>query len=189
MQEATAHDYSEYAEDVEQDAEGVKRLHELVQQQIDAEHRVEDLESQLKEAKSSLNIIQTRHLPEVMDELNLPEFTTKGGIKVTLRENIRGSIPKANEAQAFDWLDENGYEKLIKQNFLVEFGREDEAWANKFQRDCNRRKRPLNLKRTKKVHPQTLCAWAKEVLEEGVDLPMELFGIFRQRTSKIRMPR
>ena len=69
------------------------------------------------------------------------------------------------------------------------FGREDEDWARQFVGQMKRRKRPLNAKWKRGVHPQTLCAWAKMQLEDGVDLPMKLFGIFHQKTAKISMPK
>jgi hypothetical protein len=47
------------------------------------------------------------------------------------------------------------------------------------------RKRPLafDLKRT--VHASTLASFVKSQLEAGVDFPMDLFGVYRQRTSVI----
>ena len=38
------------------------------------------------------------------------------------------------------------------------------------------------------VHPQTLGAWVREMLEEGEDIPIDILGVFRQRTAKVQVP-
>jgi hypothetical protein len=42
------------------------------------------------------------------------------------------------------------------------------------------------MKQKSDVHWQTLVAWVREQLGEGVDLPRDTFGIFRQRVAKIK---
>ena len=128
-------------------------------------------------------------LPDLMDELELSEFTTMGGVKLKLAENIRGSIPAATAEDAFAWLEEHGHDRLIKRTFQIEFGKDQEAWANKFERDCAQRKRQLNIKRKKGVHPQSLHAFVREQLEEGVAIPMQIFGVFRQRYVRVTLPK
>ena len=44
----------------------------------------------------------------------------------------------------------------------------------------------LVMKDKQAIHPQTLLAWVKERLKEGDNLPVETFGIFRQRTAKVK---
>ena len=95
--------------------------------------------------------------------------------------------PKANEVKAFAWLEENDQARLVKRQFTVEFGKDEERWADKFQRDCAQRKKPLHMKRKKAVHPQSLQAFVKEQLNEGVAIPMDLFGVMRQRFSKVEV--
>jgi hypothetical protein len=45
---------------------------------------------------------------------------------------------------------------------------------------------PLVMKENYSVHHATLNAWVKEQLGDGVELPKETFGIFRQRSSKVK---
>ena len=78
--------------------------------------------------------------------------------------------------------------RLIKRLFSIEFGREEEKWADKFERDCKQRKKQLHLKRKKFVHPQTLQAFIRGQLEEGVAVPLDIFGVFRQRFVKVALP-
>ncbi len=92
-------------------------------------------------------------------------------------------VLQANSPQVED--NKNG--KLIKRTFAIEFGKGDEKWADKFERDCAQRVKPLNIKRKKGVHSGTLQAFIKKALEEGVDIPLDVFGAYRQRFAKIKM--
>ena len=181
----TVPDYSEY-----KDGPGdnlLARLSGLAQEQRDAEIAVEQAEEALQKAKDNLRTIRERKLPELMDEAEMTEFTTKDGLKIKVSEQIRAGIPKAKAAQAIKWLEDNGHENLVKRQFVIEFGKDEEGWAKRFAADLKRRKRPLNTKTDRKVHPQTLAAFVREQLQEGVDIPQDLLGVHRQKVSKVEV--
>jgi hypothetical protein len=183
------HDYSAFEAD---DRPGIgdnimARLSGLAKDQVHAELRVVQLEEELRQAKESLRHIAENQLPSLMEEAGHLEDVVVDGMKITLKETIRGSIPIATQADAFAWLEENGHEKIIKRQFTIDFGKSEDAWANKFERDCAQRKSPLNMKRKKAVHPQTLQSFVRTQLEEGVAIPMETFGVFRQRVAKVKV--
>lgn len=185
--DAPAYDYSEFKSDEPVGENLMARIQGLAQEQIAAETRIASLDEQLAEAKAALRNVKEVQLPELLDEAELGDsiITTPAGYKVQLGVAIRGSIPKVMESKAFLWLEEHENGKLIKRTFAIEFGKGDETWANKFERDCAQRKRPLNIKRKKGVHPQTLQSFVRQQLDEGVDFPMDLFGVFRQRFAKV----
>lgn len=151
------------------------------------ERFVEELEERLDEEKAALRRLTESALPKLMEAAETDKITTKDGIEIKIDENLRGSIPKANEEDAFEWLEGHGQGKIIKRQFTIEFGKGDEAWANKFEKDLGRRKKPLNVKRKKTVHPQTLLAMLREALANGEDIPLDTFGVFRQRVAKIKV--
>lgn len=184
------YDYSKY-KDSEDDIGGnlMDRIEGLAQEHLDAEARVASLEEQLREAKAVMRDISEQRLPTLLDEAQLGEskITTPAGHIVQMTTTIRGSIPKGSEQPAFDWLEEHNNGSLIKRTFQIEFGKGDETWANKFERDCAQRVRPLNIKRKKGVHPQSLQAFVRQQLEAGVPIPMETFGVYRQRVAKVKL--
>jgi len=49
-----------------------------------------------------------------------------------------------------------------------------------------KRKHQLNVKRKKSVHPQTLAAFVRESLAEGVDLPQDTFGVYVRKVTEIK---
>ena len=179
----TEPDYSEFQEEP---GEGqLALLRTLADAQADAERYVAQLEVKLAKAKDELRDIQEQELPNLMDKLGMKEFQTLSGLKISVTEIIRASISQARADEAHAWLDENGHASLVKRIFAVSFGRDEEKWAREFAADLRRRKRELTVAEVKKVESATLRAFVKQRLEAGEDLPLELFGVFRQRVSKI----
>lgn len=188
MSEA-AYDYSEFQGEDHIGGNLMARIEGLAQDQMDAETRVANLEEQLTEAKATLKNLAETKMPNLLDEADLgeSEIVTPAGHKIKMHEAIRGSIPKGNEEKAFKWLEDNKNGKLIKRTFAIEFGKDQEKWADKFERDCAQRKKPLNIKRKKGVNTNTLQAFIKKSLEDGMDIPLDVFGAYRQRFAKIKM--
>ncbi len=182
-------DYGDFKTDKPLGDNALARLQGLVQESLNCEALVASLDAQVKEAKKSLAGLNETAIPDLLDELDIQDFTVKNGAKVELTETIRGNIKKADRGAAHAWLEENGYQGLVKRQIKIEFGKQDEKWAAKFERDCGQRKRPLNMKRTEEVHSSTLQAFVRTELEKGVDLPMALLGVYRQRVAKITPPK
>lgn len=184
-------DYSDYQDDPQEKLgdNSLARLQGLAQEQVDCEARVAALEQQLEEAKTALNDVKLKRLPDLMDELEMTEFKTAGGVVISMAEEIRASIPKGREPEAHKWLEDNDNGGLIKRQVTIDFAKSEEAWAKKFMADCAKRKKPLNLAMKKTVHASTLKAFVKGQLEEGVDIPQDVFGVFRQRFAKVKLPK
>ena len=182
------HDYSNYS-----DGPGDNLLAQIAATAVDqqkAELAVEACTEALKKAKEVLCKVSETTLPDLMDKAEMSEFVTAdGALHIKLGEKIRASIPKdpSLQKEAFDWLDDNGHDGLIKRQFAIEFSRDEEKWANRFEGDLKRRKRQLMVKRKKSVHSGTLSSFVKEQLGEGVKLPMKAFGVFRQRFTKVEV--
>lgn len=182
------HDYSEW-ESQEPGGNLMARIEGLAQEQLDAEARVEAIELQLAEAKAAAVLVSEKKLPELLEEAQLgkSKIVTPGGLVITLSNVIRGSIPKGNEEEAHKWLEDNGNGGLIKRTVTIDFNKDEEAWAAKFMRDCAQRKKTLNLKLVRGVHTLTLRAFIKAALNEGTAIPLDVFGAFRQRLTKVKV--
>lgn len=150
------------------------------------------LEKEIEEAEEALDKLRKRHrimiehdIPELMDAAGQTLITTKDGIVVQMDEIVRASIKEENRPKAHAWLNDNGHGNLIKRSFNIEFNKDEEAWAAKFQRDLEQRKKPVRVKRKDAVHSGTLTSFVKEMLAEGKEIPQELLGVFRQRVAKL----
>jgi Ribonuclease G/E len=184
-QAAEGFDYSQYK--TEPGDNLIQQISQTAVDLKDAQALVAALEDQLKEAKANVVHLGEKVLPELMDAAEMASFTTKEGIVVGVSERIRASIPAKTHKEAIAWLEENGEAGVIKRTFTIEFGRDDNKWADKFERDMKQRKKPLPCKRKTAVHPQTLAKTITDKLEAGVDVPMETFGAFRQRFSTVKV--
>jgi len=178
-----AHDYSDYAEETDDDK--LAQLSRLALQQQDAEKRVAEAKAVLDEAQAELNSLKDVTIPELMLGLGIKKVQTACGLTVIVKEQLRVSVPKAKKVAAYAWLDENGASPLLKRAFQITFSKEELAWAAKFERDCKQRKKPLHIERTLTVASASLKKFLTESLEEGVDVPLELFGAYHQKESKI----
>ena len=179
-------DYSQFIDKPEKSGD-LSQLHTLAEQQALAEAEVARIEAELNGAKERLKNIAEVALPQAMDELGLTEFKTTSGLIIVIAETIRASIPKARQGEAFDWLREHGHAGLIKRQLSLSFGKGEDELADKALELLLAQHYDPEVKT--EVHTQTLGAFVREKLEAGEDLPLELFGVFRQRASKIEVPK
>lgn len=152
-----------------------------------AEVAVAQAQAAVDDATKRRDAIAEIMLPEAMDTLGLKTFTLSNGAKITVKEDIIVGINKANEDKAFAWLRDHNAGSLIKRQITVNFGRGEDERANKLrERLLKDLKRDIGDKTS--VHWQTLKAYCKEQLEQGVALPMDVFGVVPQRRAVVTQP-
>lgn len=173
--------YLDYAQPATEGG-SLAQLSLLAEQQAQAQSKVAQLEAQLAEARDELKDLAERQVPELMDSVGISEFKTSSGLKIKIDETIRASISKVNAARAFTWLKDHGHAALIKSKVSVAFGKGQEGDAEALAKQLSE---SFEVEMNTTVHPQTLGAWVRERLGEGEEVPLELFGVHRQRVSKI----
>ena len=157
-------------------------------------------ESLLKQKKQELKVLAEQDLPNLMQELNIKNFTLSNGAKVEVKDVLTASVPSQGaidrakddakqelqilQQQCFKWLRDNKLGDLIKSNVEVQFGRNEDDKCNEFTNELREKK--LLYKRAVGVHPQTLNATLKERLSEGKDVPVEMFRVYMGRRANIR---
>lgn len=174
------------------DLDLTKAIAKTAKAQAEAEEKVNKCQLELSKAQDALRLIAEKTMPELMTKLGLDKIQTQDGLTVKIEEKLRTSMASGDEEKqkkAFEWLIEMGFERLIKREFKIEFGKEELAWAKKFESDLKKRKKPLNCSRKEAVHPSTLASVLTKQLQEGVDVPLELFGAHMQKFSKIELPK
>lgn len=184
MSESTTPDYAGYEEEVTQT--DLELLTNLAGQQQVLEQQIFDTEEHLKKLQAQHREISWKMLPELMDRINMRKFTLRNGYTVEVEEKLRASVPAKNRDAAYEWVERNGGSPLVKRAFIIAFTKEQEDWAKKFKRDCEQRKNALPMEETKTVAPPSLVKFLSDKLKAGDEVPLELFGAFRQRISKIK---
>lgn len=151
------------------------------------ETEIARLEELLTKEKDKLKQLSEITIPQLLDGVN-GTFKLDDGRVLDVNEKIRASIAGEKAGPAVAWLDSHGHGNIVKREFVIQFNRDDEVWAKKFEADLKKRKKPLNVKRKHTVHPQTLEAFVREQTGLGEDLPKDTFGIYRQKITTVTRP-
>lgn len=176
---------SAYAEDVPRTtSNSIAMLSELADRQAKAEAEVSRLEDELEKAKAHYRDICERQLPEAMQEVGMEEFSTTTGLKIFIKNDLRANLSGERLYHGLKWLRDHGNQALIKRVISVPFGAGEDEKAQQTLEKLEGF--PAEDKQT--VHPQTLAAFIREQLQAGVNIPLELFGVFQQRVAVITRP-
>lgn len=178
-------DYTEYEEAPADDA--FAKLAGLVSSLADANAEVAQLEAKLKDAKAAVKTIEEESLPEKMTELGLKEVTLRNGLTIKITQRLNVSLPKKDPERyerGLQWFRANGFEKIIKNKLVAEFGKgkADKAReaAESLQADG------FAVNNMEEIHHQTLKAFFSKWLEEGNDAPDDIFNIHRVDVAKVK---
>jgi hypothetical protein len=178
-------DYAAFREDKPND-NLMAVLKSLADELEQADAEVVAAENALEEAKNKRKDIAENRIPQATDGME-GKFNLGDGRELQVKEEIRASIAGEKRVPAIQWMDNNGYGHIVKRQVIFEFPKGDEERYEKFMEAIKAVDVPnLVMKPNFTVHPATLVSWVKEQLGEGVDLPADTFGIFRQRTAKIK---
>lgn len=163
--------------------DNLKEVSYWAQEQIRLQDVVTQAEEVLADAKKMLKDIVEQKLPDAMRECNLSEIKLADGSKVSVQQFYSARIGKEREAEAFAWLKEHGHEDIIKNVISVQFGRgEDNTAVEVSEKLISQGYSPTNKRW---VEPMTLKAFAREQVENGNDLPFDVFNVYVGQKTKI----
>lgn len=133
--------------------EVVKLCEDLEELQED----IEALENLIAETKEDYRVLSEVKIPEALNMIGLKELVLKDGSKIGIEDVISASIKEDNKFDAHEWLKANGYGDLIKSEVALTFGKGEEEDAQKLVEAVEGMKINYGaIKKTEKVHPQTL---------------------------------
>jgi len=164
----------------------LKAVADLAARQVELENWLEAQELRMEEGKRRWRAIAEKELPEKIKEAGLSSYTMADGRKVSVKTEVYCSIPKDNTGPAYTWLRENKLDGIIKNTVVVEFSRgEDAKAAETAKKLADMGLRPVQ---NETIHPMTLKATLKEVMEKGMNVPLAAFGAFIVDRSKVDLP-
>lgn len=164
-------------------------IRKLAERTRDLEEVCDTLETELKHKKAALFALKTKALPDAMSEIGFKTFTLEDGTEVKIGDVVSGSLPKDEErkSKALFWLEQNEGASLIKGRVELLFGKGEENQAIKLVAQLRKRGFEVHYDRT--VHPQTLAAFARELLRDGQDVPFEMLGLYTGKLAKFELPK
>lgn len=161
----------------------LRSIANLIERQQELEDEIAAGQQVMKELQKGLAQISEHDLPDAMAAAGLSSIVSADGSQVTVDGVLRASIKKTNQEEAFAWLRDNDFGDLIKHVMVASFGAGEDSSAKEFAELVNDLGLELEDKET--VHPQTLGAWAREQIADGVDIPKELLGVWEGSKTKI----
>lgn len=148
-----------------------------------AEKEVERIEADLKRAKQKYNDLVQKTLPELMEAAGQKTCTSAKGHQLKLVDVLRASISKERVPEAHKWLRDHDLGSIIKLELKAQFGKNEGDKAKEALKALKKFNKEAEAKEA--VHNQTLLATLRELLAEGEDVPLDLFGAVVQKEVKI----
>lgn len=147
------------------------------------EGEITELNNRIKELGQRKLEIETRKLPQLLQQAGVKEITTLEGLKVSTKFVV-GSIPMESKEAAYEWLDSHGHSDIIKRNLALQFQKGDAAKAEAAREKLVE----LGFEPTLKldIHPQTFMAFAREQITSGTMLPLDQWGVYHGDKATIK---
>jgi hypothetical protein len=164
--------------------EDLSSIGALAKRAKELEKEIKDLEDIVDERKSQYRKLLEETIPGMLAELGMKSFKMADGSTVDVKPFYSASIKDENRAQAFEWLRQHGYDDIIKNTVSVRFGRNEDRLCEGLLAQL--RSQGFPVEHAQKVESQTLKAWVREMVEQGVEFPTELFGAYIGQKASIK---
>ena len=148
------------------------------------EKEIVEIEETLNERAEQYRKLTEQTIPEAMAETGMKKFVMEDGSMIDIKPYYGASIPKARQAEAFQWLRDHGFDDIIKNTISVRFGRGEDELSVRLLNLLGTQGYPAE--QAQKIEPQTLKAWVKERVEKGEVVDTELFGVFIGQKAVIK---
>jgi len=170
-------------EEVLDRTENIKSLADQVKTLRDLEDQVKTDEELLKDKKKELERLSGEVIPTLLSELGISSLKLADGSAVDVKPYYAANISLKNREEAYNWLRSNGLGDIIKNEITVSFGRDEDNKATTY----------VNLAKGQgyqptqklKVEPMTLKALVRERIENGKDMPTDIFNVFVGNRTKL----
>lgn len=178
---------SEFEDDGIATDDQIKVISNLIKFQVECEDSVTAAEATLKEAKKKLRKVCEGDLPDAMAAAGMKLFTTETGLAVELNEKMTASISAKNKQAAIQWLMEHDLESLVKENVVVPFDKGESEKVKQFV-EMLEANGVSDFSVAPTINTSSVKAALKELIEEGVDVPADTFGLFFFKQAEIKAP-
>ena len=176
----------DFEKDQREDLDGANDANKLSDQVVKLQGLEAELlvkEQELKEIKRKVELVSAEVIPTMMQEMNISTLKLADGTSVEVKPVYGASIPADKREEAYKWLRENGLGDLIKNEITVAFGRSEDNKAQQYA--VLAQGQGYEPVQKLKVEPMTLKALVRERIENGLDMPSDLFNLFTSNRTKI----
>jgi hypothetical protein len=160
----------------------MEQLAANVKQMLLLDADIEQAELSLKGLKEKRRTINERTIPDIMESLGMAGLTMADGSKLAVQKVYQAHISKAHESEAFQWLQDNGHDGIVKHTVTAHAADDDHA-VQAIEKLCGM---GFEVQSKKAVHPSTLKAFVKEQIEAGADIPRDAFGVYETNQTTVK---
>ena len=164
----------------------MNKLGRLCQERQRAADQVKELEAMLAEHKRVVQAYDLEYIPDCLDEAGFEEVTLATGEKVSINKIYSASIKQENWETAKKWLADRELDDMISLEIKTRFGKGREATEQSIQLMQFLKSAHIAYQGKEGVHPMTLKSFVKQRMEDGQEIPQDLFGIHVVRQAKIK---
>jgi hypothetical protein len=161
---------------LELNEEKLTTLAKLANKLKTTENEIAELERQLKGKKDIADQLSNIDIPEYMAELGLSSFALKDGTKLAVKPILDVRLPKGMEDEADRWLESHGHGGMVKTKIDVTMSKLSTK-IKQIKEALDKLNIPYEVQKT--IHYQTLNKWEREMEQEELVIPEEIFSIFR----------
>ncbi len=150
---------------------------------------VDELEDALAVAKGQYNLLQTKQIPALFLELGITKLALPDGREVQVGSKVYGSLPKGPDKRklAVGHLEALGAGSLIQDTIELAFPKSQHNVALDVL--ATLQEKGIDAKVESGVHAATLCKFAREAMESGDAIDLEVLGLFQADTTTIKEPK
>jgi hypothetical protein len=168
-------DLEQLSKEITIDTSVSQDIAELCNKLLDVQKEVTTLEDKLKKKKEEELKLSEQDIPNLMQKAGVAALKLTDGSSVEIKPYYGARIPASRTDEAFDWLRENNYGDLIKNNVTLTFGRNEDNVAKTLVDEL--RQKGHNVKQAEKVEPMTLKAFVREQIEKG-KMFLPIYSVF-----------
>ena len=142
-------------------------------------------EKKLKELSKRREVISSEVIPNLLSEQGLASLKLFDGstVEVSKKYSCTMKADPVLKEKAHEWLRQNNLGDIIKNNVSVSFGTGEDNKAEEFLGLAS--KSGYEPEQSQKVEPSTLRALFRERVQNGLDMPSDIFNLFIKDETKI----
>lgn len=151
---------------------------------LDLQKQMNKCQEHLKSLQEQERLLSEQEIPNLMQQAGITMLKLADGSSVEVKPFYAAKIPMSKVDEAFAWLSDNGHGDLIKNQVSLTFGKSEDNVANSLVEDL--KNKGHNVSQKKKVEPMTLKGFVREQIQNGHNLPMDLFGVYVSNKTTIK---
>jgi hypothetical protein len=159
---------------------------ELIKRHIVLTQEINDAEDVLKLMKKERTIIEEDKLITLMDTAGVAEIKASDGSQLKVKESLFASIKAQNKVEAGEWLIDNGQGSLVQETVSMTFEKGEEEKVNALVESIE--SQGFSPSVAASMNTASVKSALKELIAQGINVPMELFGAYNKRVVTIKQP-